>query len=159
MVLDDENFATPRPPEMIQNRANNYTNSVTSSTGPGMAGAGAYRFQQETGPGNNFENEHEYYREQASQQYHDESPAVPMQRAPLQPRQQYTFGQVPVENTQAAAENANPFVVDDYDGEAHQQAYGNYTAYSPQTQHTAGAHPSGHLAAKSLDESDAYGGI
>ncbi|KAJ3891610.1 hypothetical protein GG344DRAFT_47022, partial [Lentinula edodes] len=183
MVLDEPAF-TPRPPEMVQNRENNYISSVTSSTSPGMAGAGAYRFQQDhqdanqgQGHGTSFDTEHEYYRDQAGQQYYDEAPpvpAVPMQRAPLQPRQQYTFGQVSV-GQPAVAENANPFGVDDYDGEHvaygsqpaagyydNSQVYGNYAAYSPpQTAHTAGAHPSGQQASRAsiIDESDAYGGI
>ncbi|GAW07179.1 protein [Lentinula edodes] len=183
MVLDEPAF-TPRPPEMVQNRENNYISSVTSTTSPGMAGAGAYRFQQDhqdvnqgQGHGASFDTEHEYYRDQAGQQYYDEAPPVPavaMQRAPLQPRQQYTFGQVSV-GQPAVAENANPFGVDDYDGEHvaygsqpaagyydNSQAYGNYAAYSPpQTAHTAGAHPSGQQASRAsiIDESDAYGGI
>ncbi|KAJ3821823.1 hypothetical protein F5880DRAFT_1508260, partial [Lentinula raphanica] len=104
MVLDDDPGFMPRPPEMVQNRENNYISSITSTTGPGMAGAGAYRFQQEhqdvnQGHGTSFDTEHEYYRDQVAQQYYDDTPpvpAVPMQRAPLQPRQQYTFGQAPV---------------------------------------------------------------
>ncbi|KAJ4474918.1 hypothetical protein J3R30DRAFT_624425 [Lentinula aciculospora] len=184
MVLDDEPRYRPRPPEMVQNRENNYINSVTSTTGPGMAGAGAYRFQEEhqdvnqsRGHGASFDTEHEYYRDQAGQQYYDEAPpvpAVPMQRAPLQARQQYTFGQAPAGSAQASG-NANPFVVDNYDGEyaaygsqphdgGHydSQAYGNYAAYSPQqTNHVAGAHPSGQQVSRTsiIDESDVYGGI
>ncbi|KAJ3735126.1 hypothetical protein DFJ43DRAFT_76204 [Lentinula guzmanii] len=183
MVLDDEPGFMPRPPEMVQNRENNYISSVTSSTGPGIAGAGAYRYQQEQqeanqGHGTSFDTEHEFYRDQVGQQYYDDAPpvpAVPMQRAPLQPRQQYTYGQHSVGNPQISAENTNPFGVDNYDGETasygaqphavgyyDNQAYGNYAAYSPpQTEHVAGAHPSGQQATRAsiIDESDAYGGI
>ncbi|KAJ3753128.1 hypothetical protein EV360DRAFT_88069 [Lentinula raphanica] len=186
MVLDDDPGFMPRPPEMVQNRENNYISSITSTTGPGMAGAGAYRFQQEhqdvnQGHGTSFDTEHEYYRDQVAQQYYDDTPpvpAVPMQRAPLQPRQQYTFGQAPVGTGQASTENANPFVVDNYDGESAAAAgygpqshavggqydyqYGNYAAYSPQqTQHVAGAHLSGQQVTRAsiIDERDAYGGI
>jgi hypothetical protein len=178
MVLDDDGAdefpAVPRPPEMVQNRENNYTSSVTSTSSPGMAGAGAFRFQQENNNKTSLENAQEYYRDNVGQQYYDQGTpvgsAVPMQRAPLQPREQYTFGQVPTAGTtRAAVENANPFMVDDYDGEAHgaygsavgqydNQAYDNY-AYSPQTVHNAGAHALTHYTNKSMDESDAYGGI
>jgi hypothetical protein len=155
---------------MVQNRENDYTSSVLSTTSPGMAGAGAFRFQEQQ------HNEQEYYHDNAGQQqYYDANPALagPMQRAPLQPRGQYTFGQAPAP---AAAEN--PFIVDDYDGEAHgayssephgldefdHQAYGNY-AFSPADgEHIAGAHTSGQHNTKSsigsrLDDGDAYGGI
>lgn len=178
----DDLPAMPRPPEMVQNRENKYISSVTSTTSPGMAGAGAFRFQHENDNNNNkssFENEQEYYRDNVGQQYYDEniaagSSAVPMQRAPLQPREQYTFGQAPATISRAAAENANPFLVDDYDGEASgaygsdphavgqygNQGYDDYVAYSPpQTHHNAGAHASTHYANKSVDETDAYGGI
>lgn len=178
MVLDDvggdgPDFgdlpAVPRPSEMVQNRENNYISSVTSTTSPGMAGAGAFRFQQQQQQNNSnkggFENEQEYYHDNLGQQYHDASgSAVPMQRAPLQAREQYTFGQVPG-TTQAATEFPNPFMVDDYDGETHayssepvghygNQAYvNNYASYSsPQTGHNAGGH-------YPMDEADPYGGI
>ncbi|KIK57047.1 hypothetical protein GYMLUDRAFT_772062 [Collybiopsis luxurians FD-317 M1] len=120
MMLDDDPLPMPRPPEMIQNRGNNYTDSVTSTTSPGMAGAGAFRLQQDNGHDNSLEPEHEYYRDNVTQQYYDQSSAsaVPMQRAPLQPRQQYTFGQAPIGTHQPAAENANPFVMDNYDESA-----------------------------------------
>jgi hypothetical protein len=159
MTFNDEELAVPRPPEMVQNRANNYTDSVTSTTSPGIAGAGAFRFQPEHDPGDSYENEHEYYSDQSGQHYYDENPAVAaapavaMQR--LQPRQQYTFGQ-----SVAGAENVNSFVVDNYGDEAHAvgQSY-EYTAYSPpQTQHLAGAHSLG-AHPNSINESDAYGGI
>lgn len=164
MVLDDSDpLPVPRPLEMVQNRGNNFTDSVTSTTSPGMAGAGAYRFQEDHRV---TDTEQGLYHDNGAQHYYEENPASLLQRAPLQPRQQYTFGEIPVNGTQQKGRVNSGDWFDDSATEAHLvgQAHGDYEAYF------AGAHPSAgygqgqsHAARSSIgsrvDEADAYGGI
>jgi len=79
-VMVDDPF-NARPPTMIERKLNshNVAPSISSFQGPNMAGAGAYSVEEQ----------------QYAQQYmHQQSTLQPFVHQPIQPRQQFTFGQV-----------------------------------------------------------------
>ncbi|THU85482.1 hypothetical protein K435DRAFT_387269 [Dendrothele bispora CBS 962.96] len=188
MIVDDEEFApVPRPPEMISNRMN-IVPSTGSIVGAGMAGTGAYKYQNE---------------EQVFNPYHDETPRAvelgstgPVAQSgaaqahqPLQPRQQYTFGQSYQQSSTSAAGvgagvgvaaaaavggayamheyhdaepngvySSQPQVTDVYDPEV----YGNYHAYLPDANNEgvqAQGLTAGNRTSVATVADDAYGGI
>jgi len=88
MVDDKADPFNPRPPTMIERKLNshNVAPSISSMTGAGMAGAGAY-----SNHGHGDEQQQQYTDEYAQQQY-------PVVHQPIQPRQQYTYGQTYEQN-------------------------------------------------------------
>lgn len=177
MLMDESRptsfFGGTRPVSFLQRTfrpGHNVAPSISSvAAGPGVAGQGAYKYQQNSAvPAT-----------PATGQYYDEDPSSQhlaqtqeAQRA-LQPRQQYTFGQMYDGGADEAAGVAShshddhtngayssePQAQDAYDS----QAYGNYYAYSPeQVNYGSGAHPSGQNVASGsgrVHNDDAYGGM
>jgi len=86
MVDDKTDPFNPRPPTMIERKLNshNVAPSVSSMTGAGMAGAGAY-----SNHGHGGEQQQQYDDQYAQQQY----PVAHQPVQPIQPRPQYTYGQ------------------------------------------------------------------
>ncbi|KAJ7156883.1 hypothetical protein C8R43DRAFT_407332 [Mycena crocata] len=84
-VMVDENADpfNPRPPTMIERKLNSHhvAPSITSMNGAGMAGAGAY-----SNHGHVDEQQQQYDEQYAQEQYS-------VSHQPIQPRQQYTYGQ------------------------------------------------------------------
>lgn len=154
MIVNDEEFIpVPRPSEMIQNRMN-VVPSTGSIVGAGMAGAGAYKFQNQDA-------------QNLEEPYHDNTPmtaehgysAQPVgsaayQHQSLQPKQQYTFGQA-----------YEPSVGDVYGSEHHGSDYHSadmydpamFTNYPKQQVSQSSEAPNRHSVATVAD--DAYGGI
>ncbi|KAJ7493286.1 hypothetical protein B0H11DRAFT_2228066 [Mycena galericulata] len=87
MVDDKADPFNPRPPTMIERKLNshNVAPSISSMTGAGMAGAGAYSNH------GHADEQQQYDDQYAQQQYAAAAAAAGHQ--PIQPRQQYTYGQ------------------------------------------------------------------
>jgi hypothetical protein len=85
MVNDNADPFNPRPPTMIERKLNshNVAPSISSMNGANMAGAGAY-----SNHGHGADEQQQYEEQQYAQQQY---PVAPVQ--PIQPRQQYTYGQ------------------------------------------------------------------
>ncbi|KAF8909581.1 hypothetical protein CPB85DRAFT_1435608 [Mucidula mucida] len=183
MIMPDDHFASNSPaspivPQMYE-RGHTVAPSVTSMTGPGVAGQGAVYYNQ-----SQAQNPQDF-RNQYSDHPYATSPPPRNQAQPLQERPQYTFGQ--------PDNNYQPNVMSD-DGHGNYESHGAYSsepqmqmaynaedysgyhAYSPDTaQGYAGAHPGytdagghagyagAHARTKSsntlADSEDAYGGI
>nr|GAT53500.1 predicted protein [Mycena chlorophos] len=149
-VMVNEDPFNPRPPTMIERHVNghNVAPSISSMQGAGMAGAGAY-----SAHGHGSDEGHQYSEGQAAY----EQPAYPSHQ-PLQPRQQYTFGQAygqsygqgaPEDGEYNGAYSEQPQAQDIYAAEAY--AYPNDVVVSP------GMHSQemGHYQ----QAHDAYGGM
>ncbi|KAF5338047.1 hypothetical protein D9758_014250 [Tetrapyrgos nigripes] len=146
MVMYDDEFAPmPRPPEMIQNRMN-VVPSTGSIVGAGMAGAGAYKFQN----AQDIEEQYHSNTPRAVEYGYAAQPAGDNQHQPLQPRQQHTFGQAYEPSSSAGGV---------YDSEHHgvyDPTYTSQHAYSGQHAYSSAA-PNRNSVATVAD--DAYGGI
>lgn len=139
--------------------------SVSSAIGAGVAGQGAFKYQQGQGQ------QQQPYQDQ---QYTDAAPQMTQAQQPqtLQPRPQYTFGQSydTGNNTNAGAGeyemhdeahaggaySVDPQAQGSYDPEI----YSGYHAYEPEASYSSGAHASElHSGAPRRSEENPYGGI
>jgi len=136
----------------------NVAPSIGSTNDPGMAGQGAFRYQQ---------NPAQHYQDQPAQQSQQASARA------LQPRQQYTFGQTPdgsaaigqvsddghgdhFSDSHGGAYGAQPQPQDVYNLEA----YGDYHSFAPETPPIhAGAAPTHSRPISAVHDEDAYGGM
>ncbi|PBK99870.1 hypothetical protein ARMGADRAFT_1008354 [Armillaria gallica] len=168
VVLDEDTLAPHRPvttaPQMYE-RGHSIAPSITSTTSPGMAGQGAYYAAQSGADQYEPYATHPY----ASAPYATTTTPPAVQDPPqpthvLQPRPQYTFGQVPQSSGQnIMSDDGHENMQGAYSSEPtpqasyNQEAYGNYHAYSPDSGaygNSAGAH-----ARTGMNDDDAYGGI
>ncbi|KAJ7282063.1 hypothetical protein C8J57DRAFT_1299348 [Mycena rebaudengoi] len=80
----------PRPPTMIERHLNGHTAapSVSSMAGGGMAGAGAY-----SNHGHDYYAQDQYAQDQYAQDQYAQDQYAAAGHQPIQPRQQYTYGQ------------------------------------------------------------------
>ncbi|KAK0214925.1 hypothetical protein IW262DRAFT_251977 [Armillaria fumosa] len=168
VVLDEDTLAPHRPtataPQMYE-RGHSVAPSITSTTSPGMAGQGAYYAAQADADQYEPYGAHPY----ASTPYATTNAPPVVQDPPqpthvLQPRPQYTFGQVPATSGQnVMSDDGHENMQGAYSSEPtpqasyNQEAYSNYHAYSPDSAaygNSAGAH-----ARTRTNDDDAYGGI
>ncbi|KAK0466816.1 uncharacterized protein EV420DRAFT_1505482 [Desarmillaria tabescens] len=167
IVLDEDTLDPHRPaatPPQMYERGHSVAPSITSTTSPGMAGQGAYYAAQ---------SDAEQYEPYTAHPYaatpYATTTAPPVTQGPpqpthvLQPRPQYTFGQVPTPAQNVMSDDGHENMEGAYSSEPtpqapyNQEAYGNYHAYSPDNAgygNTAGAH-----ARTRTNDDDAYGGI
>ncbi|KAF8196910.1 hypothetical protein K438DRAFT_1825767 [Mycena galopus ATCC 62051] len=81
----------PRPPTMIERHLGGHgaAPSISSTTGAGMAGAGAYSSHGQSSHGHGDEQQYTDEQQYAAAAY----PGAHQQTQQIQPRQQYTYGQ------------------------------------------------------------------
>lgn len=187
MIVEDERGNTP---EMFQPRPAHF--SITSSiNGPGMAGQGAYAYRQAQEQHQEYQpyqgqytdqpkSSAEYYTDTFVQQFNGDpqtqvagagpSGAVPAQRQPIQPKQQYTFGEVfgPTDTRNVVSDDGHSDeAIGAYSSQPMPQAnaedyanYAHYHAYTPNVDESGRVYGNAtRQRANSTNGDDAYGGI